>query len=335
MLLHSHLDFETTNPYVRGFIFSGLSDIAYEDDQVIRAERLSIFGLTETRWICAKVQFYLFADTECSVIEGEDLIIVAFRGSETDFAERQNLIDWLNNFEAVQTLFYGTRVHVGFAQAVNAAIQQIEDWIRPRRRGKKIWFTGHSLGGALALLAGYYFEKKRYSVGGIVNFGSPRVGGLIWLNSINRYNLNNKIDRWINMDDPVPRLPLPLQISIPGSHIWNHVGAGHYINWEKKIITLDQQSFLERVLPTFNLEDHKLLHYKWRIWELLSKEDKDQILNIASGHLNLSKVVTRMSKEGDFPRLVDYSFQRASKKFSALCKTCQIYSLRRMGIRHF
>jgi len=61
-------------------------------------------------------------------------------------------------------------------------------------------FTGHSLGGALAMIGGSVSEADL-----ICTFGAPKVGN----EEFNKLNVGRRIWRFVNQDDLVTRLPLP------------------------------------------------------------------------------------------------------------------------------
>lgn len=53
--------------------------------------------------------------------------------------------------------------------------------------GASVWFTGHSLGGALATLAILDFKLTNVASGSAYTFGSPRVGNPAFASGYNRY----------------------------------------------------------------------------------------------------------------------------------------------------
>ena len=80
------------------------------------------------------------------------------------------------------------------------------DWLR---RGYRIFITGHSLGGALAMLAGQFLlshdlhgYQKALSV---CTFGAPRTGN----NGFAEWFQDVDVVRYINSEDTVPTLPPP------------------------------------------------------------------------------------------------------------------------------
>jgi len=72
--------------------------------------------------------------------------------------------------------------HKGFAIAWGSVAPDLEMWVRDQLRAgriDKIVLSGHSLGGALAVLGGYHFASNRICpVHAVVTFGAPKVGGI-------------------------------------------------------------------------------------------------------------------------------------------------------------
>lgn len=142
--------------------------------------------------------------------------IVAFRGTETPE-------DWLKDFDSLAIPFPDVSnsglVHQGF----NAVYQTIRDSVIAGVDAVKVdaasmWVTGHSLGGAIALLAALDFAKDAVPplVSQLYTFAGPRVGDDTFHKIFDAtiplcYRVWN---RW----DIVPQLPPP--------PLFFHVGQG-------------------------------------------------------------------------------------------------------------
>lgn len=111
-------------------------------------------------------------DMEANVELIEGHVCIAVRGSELDPR------DWLRNFSAFPWRFKGLkqsapfgfgrgarRVLDGFAHEVGAMVGQMP-----------IYVTGHSLGGAVAILLGQMMKYYQYDVQEVVAFAAPRTG---------------------------------------------------------------------------------------------------------------------------------------------------------------
>jgi len=83
---------------------------------------------------------------------------------------------------------------------------------------KYVWITGHSLGGALALMCAYDCETKQgIKLTGLMTFGQPRIGDKSFSDYIDD-KLKGRYVYFVNQDDVVPRLPEWLLHS--GSLVW-------------------------------------------------------------------------------------------------------------------
>jgi len=115
----------------------------------------------------------------------------------------------------------------------------VEKTILGLDRKQAIWLTGHSLGGALALLCGYRLQpllethnaqarnsrnhdQLRGSVFGVYTVGQPRCGNREFAEEAER-RLPGKLFRTINNRDIVPRVPTRTMN-------YRHAGSVRYID---------------------------------------------------------------------------------------------------------
>jgi hypothetical protein len=175
-------------------------------------------------------------NTQVYLAENDQAIVVAFRGSEAP-TTLDGLKDWLltnaNNYLILPegrngTDFaaagVGTRFHRGFLDALEmiwepllaAANQAFETKERP------LWVTGHSLGGALALLAAWRFQRNFLAVHEIITFGAPMIGNDAASKAFEKEFLG-KIFRYVDLEDLVPHLPSVSLLANAYTHCLNEV----------------------------------------------------------------------------------------------------------------
>lgn len=188
-------------------------------------------------------------------------VIIAFRGTVpyngTDAATQQrSLEDWLNdaNF-APQTDPELGQVHKGFRDSFYnlwpAIAKQIQVWQAAGKLGPQVnvYLTGHSKGGALAMLGALKLRAdKLLPVTEVDTFGAPRVGGADFAARYAAQGINGY--RYENQDDVVPHVPLdqmeltilPLLervITLSGNQPGDYVSVGklHYITSDGGIVS--------------------------------------------------------------------------------------------------
>jgi triacylglycerol lipase len=111
------------------------------------------------------------------VVEGSDIIVIVFRGTQDE-------LDWKTNVNArLVALQGGTRVHTGFFQAYWPIRDDMFDFVKRaiQDNPRPIYITGHSLGGALALMATAELANDdnamiRDCIAACYTFGCPRAG---------------------------------------------------------------------------------------------------------------------------------------------------------------
>jgi hypothetical protein len=159
-------------------------------------------------------------NTQVYVGENDCSVVVAFRGSEAPDT-LDGFQDWLvtnaNNFlilpeGRIGTDFaaagVGARFHKGFLEALADVWEPLLVAVDTALKSKErpLWVTGHSLGGALALLAAWRFLQQFIPVHEVCTFGAPMVGNEAAAQAFQR-ELPRKIFRYVDSMDIVPRLP--------------------------------------------------------------------------------------------------------------------------------
>lgn len=137
------------------------------------------------------------------VISHGDLMLVAFRG--TDDSE-----DWVKNFNFVPTKTEWGYVHGGFNDAIEELWPEVIATIRTMRdREQPIWFVGHSLGGAMAVLGAAKLKHEGVEPAGVVTFGQPPLGYGSFTEKITSF-LGGPVIRFVNHVDAVVEVQTPL-----------------------------------------------------------------------------------------------------------------------------
>ena len=201
-------------------------------------------------------------DTEGYIAANEHIIIVAFRGTEPT-----HLRDLLTDAKMHKVPRLLGEVHRGFLQAFQLvkedlynAIQRLRDQNHPQ----SLWCTGHSLGGALAVVAAAQLLVDGHKVNGLYTFGQPRVGDEIFASECAR-RMGGQHFRFVNNNDTVTRVP-------PRTFAYAHTGEVRYIDTDGQIQTDVSfwDRFLERVKGrmedflrpgTDGLKDHSMKRY--------------------------------------------------------------------------
>lgn len=125
------------------------------------------------------------------------MLVLAFRGTE------KRLEDWKVDLKAklvpAKDEVKAGRIHQGFQRAYYSVASAIEKELE-KFPNEPLYITGHSLGGALAVVATRFIDAK--SIAACYTYGCPRVGDL----ELARV-FKSPIYRLVNAADAVPRLP--------------------------------------------------------------------------------------------------------------------------------
>lgn len=162
--------------------------------------------------------------TQCVTLVAAEFAIVAFRGTRAGSAPDpiQSLRDLLRRLEGDQpgpeglivpdlddSLTDGNfptedeGIPAGFAAAFEQVREGLEGFLGGLG-GKPVWFTGHSLGGALATVAA--FRADAPTAQGLYTFGSPRVGNAKFVRAFQE-KFAGPCFRFIHGADVVTELP--------------------------------------------------------------------------------------------------------------------------------
>lgn len=131
----------------------------------------------------------------------EGVLVLVFRGTQP------NITDIASDLKAdLVSAPGGGKVHRGFLEA----FQKVELQIKAacdQHAGLPLYITGHSLGGALAMLATRYLAND--STGATYTYGCPRAGDDEFYK-----NIKTPVYRIVNAADAVPRVPFGYGLSM-------------------------------------------------------------------------------------------------------------------------
>jgi triacylglycerol lipase len=190
----------------RSLLFAELSAICY----LSRAEA----GRLAYRVGFPEIRYYDRDGAQAYIFGNDDDRVVVCRGTEPN--------DW-NDIRADLDLTKvvaetAGRVHRGFKREVDDLWPRLEQALVNNRL--PVWFTGHSLGGAMATICASrcklsHIESNPRS---LYTFGSPRVGNGRYVNYV-----HYEAYRWVNNNDLVARVP-------PWWLGYRHKGQEVYLN---------------------------------------------------------------------------------------------------------
>ncbi|MDA2813928.1 lipase family protein [Nocardiopsis sp. RSe5-2] len=182
------------------------AELAYGESEQARRQAAE-WGFDRFRFIEADFSPPFALDhTQAYVMASQDMIVVTFRGTEP-----AQICDWLSDGKAPMVAHPSGkgRVHWGFHTALEAVYPRIREAVEEfRTNGQTLWFAGHSLGGALAMLAAAraHFDDSPLSPDGVYTFGQPRTCDGDLADAYDRA-LKGRTHRYVNNNDIVPQVP--------------------------------------------------------------------------------------------------------------------------------
>lgn len=178
-------------------------------------------------------------------------IYLAFRGTD-------DIKDFITDINILMVRGYGGRVHKGFSDALESVWEKVREIYRELKEEKpdaKIWVTGHSLGGALAMLCGQrLIDEKLIDPASIAvfTFGQPRVGDDAF-----SQNYRANLCRFYHRYDIVPAVPPPEimpEFTHVGDHLWLSGKAGKVQNKPFNWVPLTVQATINQLLQTIRIQ---------------------------------------------------------------------------------
>jgi hypothetical protein len=176
--------------------YAKLAHAAYQDEEqmnlVSKGQTLQFAGSGSLE--IEKIGYFIATDP------ASKSTIIAVRGTSN---LENALIDI--NYTLQEDSHTGIHIHTGFMQSAANLYREIKPRIED---GYTVHVTGHSLGGAVALILAMHFEVDGYNVGDVVTFGQPKVTNR---SGASRFeNLN--VIRVVTDNDMVPVVP-PFDLS--------------------------------------------------------------------------------------------------------------------------
>lgn len=281
-----NFNFDINNAYSLAKV-SQLVYRSFEDDETTRTnviDQIKSWGFTN---------FYLFdyrslgEDSQALILSDADKIILAFRGTEPK--EVQDLLTDLKltqierlkgkvhrGFYGAFTVLWSSKIRIWNSEQEIAKKPGIKDVLEELLTEKKrpIFITGHSLGGAMAVLgaASCAIElTETYQPDLIVyTYGQPRVGN----DNFNKTLVDHLkgMFRIVNNNDIVPRVPIDFKAKAPALD-YAHTGKLIYLDTQKKVHLQDldwwqrtKDQFFGRIqdlgkMGTDGINDHNLSNY--------------------------------------------------------------------------
>lgn len=177
-------------------VLADFSHLAYLNPDFIE-QQLVQWGYHSFAWIEEGK-----TDTQSFIAAKDNHLVVCFRGTGSGR-------DWIVDAKLLKTSSVDGkgRVHRGFKSALDSVWDRITNTLSVFDDSKKVFFTGHSLGAALAQLAAYrQVITGPNPVAGVYVYGSPRVGNRDYKEAYDNL-LSDKTFLHINNTDLVPQVP--------------------------------------------------------------------------------------------------------------------------------
>ena len=153
------------------------------------------------------------------------------------------------------------RLHSGFSQAARQIYAQLKPLLKT---DYTISTTGHSLGGAVALILAMYLDVDEFKVGPVITFGQPKVTNISGANEFSHLN----ITRVVTPKDLVPLVPPFDPVDYNDLDIYWHPGKEvilladqDYAVTEGLSSMLRATKFTQQPLSESNLQHHQMTLY--------------------------------------------------------------------------
>ncbi|MEU3413286.1 lipase family protein [Streptomyces sp. NPDC006658] len=205
----------------RAYWLARAAELAYRNEAAIE-EQAAQWGFEEVRHHHTRfTPPFPLQDTQAYTLASDRMIVTAFRGTEP-----AQIKDWLSDATTPPLPGPGGTgyVHHGFAQALDSVYPAVHDTLAELRTdGQAVYFTGHSLGAALAMPAGarLYLQEPYLAADGVYTYGQPRTCDRLLAEAFHE-GFGGRMYRFVNNNDIVPQLP--------PEPVYTHVRALRYFD---------------------------------------------------------------------------------------------------------
>ncbi|NBO38370.1 lipase family protein [bacterium] len=160
-----------------------------------------------SRWGFKEIHIFNIPETSTNGFwaEHEEFILLAIRGTQEPLDLLTDVdvqLEQADNSSGSQG-----RVHRGFNSAAHTLFPHAQKAaLTAKAKNKALIVTGHSLGGAIALLTALRLEKLNFPVHSIWSFGAPQVGDERFVENA-KNQLQSRLQIVNQENDPIPALP--------------------------------------------------------------------------------------------------------------------------------
>ena len=195
----------------------------------------TVYTKLKKSWCFDRCQYFEKGDTQAFLAISSNFLLLSFRGT-------QSFLDWQTNLNIRLVKFSIGKVHRGFRFGFHRVWKSLKEaLVEFNKQKRRIWVTGHSLGGALATLTADQLSALNMDVGGLYTFGQPRVGDRNFAKQFDQ-KIKHRSWRFVNNEDVVTHLP-PSQIG------FRHIGTVRYFDHQGRLHrnNLKWKSFLDAI----------------------------------------------------------------------------------------
>jgi len=189
-------------------------------------------------------------------LESKKQYIIAVRGT----ANAENaMVDM--DIKLVPEKITGQYIHQGFSEAASTIFDAVKNKID---KNYTVSTTGHSLGGAVALVLAMQLDASDLNIGKVVTFGQPKVTNLSGAQKFQHLN----ITRFVRPKDIVPLVPPLDPLDLKNLDIYWHLGEETLLLGNNQYAKLTGLNSMKRSLGLIselpnqeNVENHAMTSY--------------------------------------------------------------------------